>query len=202
VTSADTKVETVVLEDPTGRRRRRMRLLGRAVSMLFLLWLVVIVLGGIGVAPLTHAPFVHALRPTRGPPQVRALPRPRPPSPSDLLPALPAAAAAALPAPRAAVPRAHAKVAHPRGRSSLAPGHTKTTTTPASRGRSSLAPGHTKTTTTPASRGRSSLAPGHTPTVTTTRGRSSSAPGHTGTSTTTATATSTTAALHRRVRTP
>lgn len=159
-------IETAVLEDETGRRRRRMRLLGRAVSLLFLLWLVVIVLGGIGVAPVGHVPLVRSLRPSQGPPAVRTLPPPRSPAPSDLRPALPEAA---LPPPHTAT-RARKSLAHPPGRSSLAPGHNKTETT---RGRSSLAPGHTKRTT---NRGRSSSAPGHTKTtatiaITTTRRR-------------------------------
>jgi hypothetical protein len=150
-------IETWVLEDATGRRRRRMRLLGRAVSLLFLLWLVVIVLGGIGVAPVGHVPLVRALHPSQGPPAVRTLPTPTSPSPSDLRPALPEAA---LPPPHPAV-RVRKSLAHPPGRSSLAPGRNKTGTI---RGRSSLAPGHTRT---KPDRGRSSSAPGHTKTTAT-----------------------------------
>jgi hypothetical protein len=80
-----------VLEDPSGGRARWMQRAARAVFLLFLLWLVAIVLGGLGVGPVDRIPLARSLRPSSGPPPAR-LPPPAPPSPSDLQPALPAPA--------------------------------------------------------------------------------------------------------------
>jgi hypothetical protein len=160
----------VVLEDASGRRARWMRRGGRGVFLLFLAWLVVIVLGGLGLAPVGRVPLSGALRPSHGPPPVARLPAPRPPSPSDLQPALPAAAVAPTRAggasratgPTRAVGRGRATVpgqlkkpvADSHGRSATAPGHTKTT-----RGHSATAPGQVK-----AKRHGSTTAPGRTTT--------------------------------------
>lgn len=167
-----------VLEDASGRRLLRMRWVGRAVALLFLIWLAVVILGGLGVGPVARLPFGHVLRPTAGPPPLRHALHPRQAAPADLVPALPAPVA---------TPSAAARATH--GKSSLAPGRTTTTvTTP---GRSGSAPGQAKkttTTTTVTSPGKSASAPGHkktTTTVTTTPGRSGSAPGKTTTVTTT-----------------
>ena len=40
-----------VLQDSTGRRRRRLRRLGRGIAVLLLVWLVLLGLGGINLAP-------------------------------------------------------------------------------------------------------------------------------------------------------
>src|SRR6476646_6859920 len=80
-----------VLEDPTGRRARWLRRAGRVVFVVFLGWLVAIVLGGLGLMPVAGIPLTHALRPSQGPPVLTKLPEPRPPSTSDLRPALTAA---------------------------------------------------------------------------------------------------------------
>jgi hypothetical protein len=168
-----------VLEDPTGRRARWMRRAGRLVFVVFLGWLLAIVLGGLGLMPVAGIPFTHVLRPSSGPPPLVKLPPPRLPSASDLRPALPAAAFAA----RAGKPGRQAPPAGSRGRSTLAPGQTKTT--PAggvTRGRSTTAPGQTKTT--PGggvTHGRSTTAPGQTKTSPS-QGRSTTAPGQTKTS--------------------
>jgi hypothetical protein len=147
--------EPGVLEDASGRRARWMRRAGRLVFLFFLAWLVAILLGGLGLAPIPHLPLDHTLRPSHGPPKVK-LPTPTPTPAADLVPALPRASVAL-------------------------PGHTKMTTgtTP---GRSATAPGRTKTitTTTP---GKSATAPGRTRTITT-HGNSGTAPGHTRTTTT------------------
>jgi hypothetical protein len=139
-----------VLEDASGRRLRRLRWVGRVIAVLFLLWLLVVILGGLGVGPASHLPLGHLLRPSTGPPAVHKEPRPRQPRPADLVPAIPAAAIAANPRLRSAP-----------GKSALAPGHLPTRTT---RGRSSSAPGHTSTVT----HGRSGSAPGQTKTTATT----------------------------------
>lgn len=169
-----------VLEDASGRRLRRMRWVGRTVALLFLIWLAVVILGGLGVGPVARLPFGHVLRPTAGPPPLRHALHPRQAAPADLVPALPAPVAAPV-----ATPSAAARATH--GKSSLAPG--RSTTTVATPGRSGSAPGQAKkTTTTVASPGKSASAPGHTKTtttVTTTPGRSGSAQRKTTTVTTT-----------------
>jgi hypothetical protein len=129
-----------------------MRWAGRCVFVLFLAWLLAVVLGGLGLTPVVGIPFTHVLRPSQGPPALGNV-KPRPPSVSDLRPAVPAKVFAA----RAAQ----------HGRSALAPGQTKTR--PSStvvHGRSAGAPGHTKTS--PSAgvvHGRSTTAPGHTKTT-------------------------------------
>lgn len=142
--------ETAVLEDPSGRRAVWLRRAGRVVFVVFLAWLIAVVLGGLGLAPVPGIPFAQALRPSTGPPPLVRLPEPKQPTPDDLQPALPdaALAPAARPAP---------------GRSGTAPGKTKTKGPVTGPGRSGTAPGRTKT----------------TPTVTTPRGRSGTAPGRT-----------------------
>ena len=166
-----------VLEDATGRRLRRMRWLGRAVALLFLVWLVVVILGGVGVGPASHLPFGNVLRPTAGPPLIRHPLPVKPTAAADLVPALPAPAVAAGATP---------------GRSATAPGQTKKTTTTIAPGHSGVAPGQTKktaTTATTTTHGKAATAPGHTTTTATQRGRSV---GHTKTTHTKTTATTST----------
>jgi hypothetical protein len=179
-----------VLEDPTGRRARWMRRAGRLVFVVFLAWLLAIVAGGLGLTPVPGIPFTHALRPSSGPPPLVKLPRPRPPTASDLRPALSAAAFAALaragqtvgsPGRSASAP-GQSRV--PPGQSSLAPGQTKTTPVGSvTRGHSTTAPGQTKTAPgqTKTAPGQTKTAPGHT--KTTPAGRSTTAPGRTTTTT-------------------
>jgi hypothetical protein len=170
-----------VLEDPTGRRARWMRRAGRVVFIVFLGWLLAIVLGGLGLAPVGGIPFTHSLRPSTGPAPLAKLPQPRQPTASDLRPAAPATAVASV---GAASQPAQSVPVRQRGQSATAPGQTKTTTVGATRGRSATAPGQTKTTTAASSQGRSSTAPGQTKTTTTTsHGQSTTAPGHTRTTT-------------------
>lgn len=153
--------EAAVLEDPSGRRALWMHRAGRVVFVVFLAWLIAIVLGGLGLAPVPGIPFAHVLRPSTGPPPLVRLPRPRQPSPADLLPALPDAGLAPQVSPTAQPKQP--KPAPAPGRSGLAPGRTKTTGPATGRGRSDTAPGRTKT----------------SPSVTTARGRSATAPGQT-----------------------
>ncbi len=155
-----------VLEDATGRRLRRMRWFGRVVALVFLLWLIIVILGGVGVGPASHLPFGNVLRPTAGPPMIRHPLPVKPVAVADLVPALPAPVVASPPTTPAT-----------RGRSATAPGQTKTTTTIAP-GRSGVAPGQTKTATT------------------TTHGKAATAPGHTKTTATTTTTTTTTTPAH------
>lgn len=131
-----------VLEDASGRRLRRMRWVGRAVALFFLVWFAVVILGGLGVGPVTHLPFGNVLRPTTGPPPLPRVLHPHNAAPADLVPALPAASRAT----RGNAPSARARTTTvaTHGRSASAPGHTKTLTT-TSPGRSGSALGHTKT---------------------------------------------------------
>ena len=159
-----------VLEDASGRRLRRMRWVGRAVALLFLVWLALVILGGLGVGPVARLPLGNVLRPSAGPPPLRHVPRPVAPAPADLVPA--------LPAPVTAGATATTPSAAP-GKSAVAPGHTKTTLTKTtltktSPGRSGVAPGHTKATTVP---GKSTVAPGHVKRTTTTTTTTTTVPG-------------------------
>jgi hypothetical protein len=142
-----------------------MRWVGRAVALLFLVWLALVILGGLGVNPVGRLPLANALRPSSGPPPLRHVPKPAPPAPADLVPALPAPAIA----PRTTT-TGTTRPATP-GKSALAPGHAKTTTSP---GKSAVAPGRTKTTTV---RGKSATAPGQARRTTTTTATTTTVPG-------------------------
>ena len=158
-----------VLEDPTGRRARWYRRAGRFVSLLFLAWLLVIVLGGLGLIPVAGIPFAHVLQPSQGPPVLAKPPQPRPPSASDLRPAVSAKAFAASVGKAGTQASVGATGSH--GKSGTAPGQTKTNpSSTVSHGKSGTAPGQTKTS-------PSSTAPGQTKTS-----PSSTAPGQTKTS--------------------
>lgn len=50
-----------VLADPTGRRRRRLAIAGRVATTALGLWLVVLILGGLGLQPLAGLPIVGDL---------------------------------------------------------------------------------------------------------------------------------------------
>src|SRR6188474_1465458 len=93
-----------ILEDPQGRRALWMRRAGRVVFVLFLGWLLVIVLGGLGLIPVKGIPLVRAMRVSQGPPELTKLPAPAPPSASDLRPALALRSTAAAAVPHAAAP--------------------------------------------------------------------------------------------------
>lgn len=79
-----------VLEDPTGRRRRRLRFAGRVLALALTLWLVALVLGSVGLSPVPGVPFARVLRPAGPPPPTKKLPKPEQPRAADLEPALPA----------------------------------------------------------------------------------------------------------------
>jgi hypothetical protein len=159
-----------VLEDPTGRRRLHMRRGGRAVSLLLLVWLLALVLGGLGLVPVPGVPHVISLRPSSGPPGVTERPRPRPARPDDLVAArpavFPAGSAAGRPAtayrPASKLPAA----GQPARRPASTPGATTTpagTSQPASAPAAAHAPAVTKHAATP--HGSSGTAPGHTQTA-------------------------------------
>src|SRR6266571_3405061 len=50
-----------VLADPTGRRRRRLIIAGRVATTALGLWLLVLILGGLGLQPLAGIPIVGDL---------------------------------------------------------------------------------------------------------------------------------------------
>ena len=50
-----------VLVDPTGRRRRRLAIAGRVATMVLGLWLIVLILGGLGLQPLAGLPIIGDL---------------------------------------------------------------------------------------------------------------------------------------------
>src|SRR6478672_4135291 len=97
-----TPAGTAVLEDPTGRRRRRLRLLSRAIALALTLWLVALVLGAAGLSPVPGVPFARIFRAPAAP-APKKLPTPVQPTASDLKPARPASHAAAA---RASIPAA------------------------------------------------------------------------------------------------
>src|SRR6476469_6459267 len=82
---------STTLEDPTGRRRRLMRLVGRGVAIVLGLWLAALLFAGIGVGPLANIPFAHILRPSAAPPALPITLKPKRPTAADLRPALAAA---------------------------------------------------------------------------------------------------------------
>ena len=87
--NAGVPAPAAVLEDPTGRRRRRLRVAGRVLAVALTLWLVALVLGSVGLSPVPGVPFAHVLRPIGPPPATKKLPTPEPPTAADLEPALP-----------------------------------------------------------------------------------------------------------------
>jgi hypothetical protein len=50
-----------ILADPTGRRGRRLAVAGRIATTVLGLWLVVLILGGLGLQPLAGIPILGAL---------------------------------------------------------------------------------------------------------------------------------------------
>ena len=60
------------LEDPSGRRLRWMRWVGRAIALVFLLWFVALVSGAFGVAPNRGSNLGRALGPQSGSPHTPA----------------------------------------------------------------------------------------------------------------------------------
>ena len=133
-----------VLEDESGHRLRRLRFVGRSIALLALCWLVLIVLGGLGVGPSKHLPFGSELRLSVAPPPLLELPTPQQPTPSDLAPAVPAPQA---PARSGQATSALVPTPTTPGRSAAAPGRTSPATATA-HGKAT-APGQARTRTVP-----------------------------------------------------
>jgi hypothetical protein len=77
------------LADPSGARARRLRALGRGVATLLLLWMVGLILAGLGLLPRSAPLLGGSLGGSDTPPGLTRLPVATPPSASDLLPARP-----------------------------------------------------------------------------------------------------------------
>jgi hypothetical protein len=207
--------ERAVLEDATGRRGRWMRRVGRSATLLIFGWLVVLLLGGLGLTPVANLPLAGTLRPSEGPEPLAAVPKPRKPSPADLQPAEPVATRTTAPkeSPAVSAPARSARPEPVRPQRRFTPkepgrarGPTRTVARP-----TPVRPAPSATTTTgppgqtvTAARGRSAQAPGRSgsepPGQTTTNpGRSATAPGQvrkTITTTTTVTTTETVTTTH------
>ena len=178
-----------VLADPTGRRRRRLAVAGRVATTVLGLWLVVLILGGLGLQPLAGIPVVghlgvHAAAPPALPERVQSavathttvVPAPgalqapvrimrvAPRHPAVKAPARARTRAPARTPPPTVPPRI--KTTPVRALTSPAPAPALATTSP-----SSTAPGQTRTKT-----GPSSTAPGQTKTE---RGPPTTTPGTT-----------------------
>lgn len=188
-----------VLADPTGRRGRWFRHVGRAVALLFAAWLVALALTGLGLLPGVGIPLAsHADARSAPPPLDHRSPLV---NVKETPPALPAAAArvaaryAARPAPVAAgsVPSSRRPRAHrqPRARTptsavvpaAAAPAPPRSMTTPrrtgAPPGRSGTAPGQVRPAKTPRPHPTPQAKSAPTPTATAAppHGKSGSAPG-------------------------
>jgi hypothetical protein len=171
-----------VLADPTGRRRRRLAIAGRVATTALGLWLVVLILGGLGLQPLAGLPIVGRLGVREAAPPVlpervqaavargatltatsRAVQAPVTTVPvRSRRPAVTAPSSAKTRPPARttpATPPKRTKTTPGRGPTSSAPAPSGTTTSPSSTapGQTRTAPGQTKTGTSP-----SSTAPGQT----------------------------------------
>src|SRR5437868_8388457 len=80
-----------VLADPSGRRARMLRRAGRVIAVVFLLWLVGLILAGLGILPAGSVPLAPSVSPSAPPPLTHA-PSLTQPTAADLKPALPASA--------------------------------------------------------------------------------------------------------------
>jgi hypothetical protein len=165
---------SAVLEDPTGNRRKRLRIVARLIALAMSIWLVALLLGAVGITPVGSIPFVRVFTPPASPPVIHKLPRPRPATVAELQPALPPASA---PSRTAAVRRAVPPIANTgplgRKRKLRAPATTTPATPPppTTHGRANgkakgkPQPATTTPTTTSTTPGQSGTSPGHTRTT-------------------------------------
>jgi hypothetical protein len=83
------------LADPSGGRARRLRALGRGIATLLLLWMVGLILAGLGLLPRSAPLLGGSVGGSDAPPGLSRLPAATPPTASDLLPARAAASSTA-----------------------------------------------------------------------------------------------------------
>jgi hypothetical protein len=80
-----------ILADPSGRRARNLRRTGTVIGLLLILWLLCLVLAGLGLLPARGIPLAGSVR-AQQPRSLATIPPPRPPSKADLKPARPVGA--------------------------------------------------------------------------------------------------------------
>lgn len=156
-----------VLVDSTGRRRRRMAIAGRVATTALGLWLVVLILGGLGLQPLAGLPIVGDLGAREAAPP--ALPERVQAAVAKHTTVAPPAEAARVPVTTVPVPsRRPAVPTLSRGKTrppvrTTPPGRTKTTS---GRGLTSPAPAPSRSTTSPSTTalGQTRTPPGQTKT--------------------------------------
>jgi hypothetical protein len=175
-----------ILADPTGRRRRRLAIAGRVATTALGLWLVVLILGGLGLQPLAGLPLVGRLGAREAAPP--ALPERVQAAVARGATVAPTIHAAQTPATTVPVPSRHPAVTAPFRAKTRPPARTTPTTgakhtntipgraltspapatSPPTTKPSSTAPGQTKTGTSPSSTapGQTRTAPGQTRTGT------------------------------------
>ncbi len=143
---APTTLRHQVLVDSTGRRRRRMAIAGRVATTALGLWLVVLILGGLGLQPLAGLPIVGDLGAREAAPpalpervQAAVAKHTTVPVPSRR-PAVPAPSRGKTRAPVRTTPPGRTKTTFGRGLTSPAPAPSRSTTSP-----STTAPGQTRT---------------------------------------------------------
>jgi hypothetical protein len=150
-----------VLADPTGRRRRRLAIAGRVATTALGLWLLVLILGGLGLQPLDGLPIVGDLGAREaGPPALPERVRTAVAKHTIVAPTTGTvhAPVATVPVPsrRPAVTAPSGATTRPRARTTPVRTPGRTNTTPG-RGSTSTAPAQSHPTTSP-----SATAPGQT----------------------------------------
>ena len=153
-----------VLTDPTGRRRRRLAIAGRIATAALGLWLVVLILGGLGLQPLAGIPIVgdlgaHGAAPPALPKRVQAAtakrttvtPEPRAVrAPVTTVPVPSRHRSVTAPSPAKTLPRTRKAPAgtlggRPTSPAPPAPSHTAPSPTTTAPGQTRTPPGQTKT---------------------------------------------------------
>lgn len=148
-----------VLADPTGRRRRRLAIAGRVATTALGLWLVVLILGGLGLQPLAGLPIVGDLGAREAAPP--ALPKRVQAAVARHTTVAPATGAVHAPVTTVPVPSRHPAVTAPSHAKTRPPARTAPATTPGrpktTPGRGPASPAPSRPTTSP-----STTAPGQT----------------------------------------
>src|SRR5438874_17564 len=125
-----------VLADPTGRRRRRLAIAGRVATTALGLWLVVLILGGLGLQPLAGLPIVGDLGAREAAPP--ALPKRVQAAVASHTTVAPATGAVRAPVTTVPVPSRRPAVIAPSRATTRPPAQTPPATTP---GRTKTTPG-------------------------------------------------------------
>jgi hypothetical protein len=164
-----------VLADPTGRRRHRLAIAGRVATTALGLWLVVLILGGLGLQPLAGLPIVGDLGAREAAPP--ALPERVQAAVAKHTTVAPVTGAVLAPVTTVPAPPRRAAVTAPSRAKTRSPARRTPATPPgrtkATRGHGPTSPAPSRPTTSP-----STTAPGQTRTP---PGQTKTAPGSTGT---------------------